>query len=98
MVIRKLLLSHPQILGTVFLAVASLIAAAVLIVRAYRVVVGDDTPLPEDIDELIESATGIKDRSNIADIAEPAVSMSSISVLHTGTLKPVAIDLEVAIC
>ena len=77
-----------------FLAVASLIAAAVLVVRAYRVVVGDYTPLPEDIDELIESATGIKDRSNIADIAEPAVSMSSISVLHTGTLKPVAVDLE----
>jgi len=77
-----------------FLAVASLIAAALLIMRAYKVVVGDGTHLPEDIEELIEGTTGIKDRSQIADIAEPAVSMLAVSVLHTGSLKPVAVDLE----
>src|SRR5258708_19900320 len=41
-----------------FLAVGSLVGACVLLVRAYRVVVGILGELPETLDELVETATG----------------------------------------
>ena len=77
-----------------FLAAASLVATAVLLVRAYRELVGDPTQLPKDVEDLIESTVGIRDPFGISELAKPVVSMTSVSVLHTTALKPAAMDLE----
>lgn len=77
-----------------FLAVASLIGAAVLMVRAYRRVADIDEQMPEGLDAFMEATAGIADCSKIIEIVAPAVSMTSVSMLHTAALKPVAIDLE----
>ena len=77
-----------------FLAVASLVATSVLLVRAYREVMGDPTCLPQDIEEFLQNTVGVQHLNEISERAESVVSMSYVSVLHTTTLKPAAIDLE----
>ena len=77
-----------------FLAVASLIATGVMLLRAYREVTGDKTELPDTLASLIESSTSFRSRSQVVDFVMSAVSRPSISVLHTASLKPAGVDLE----
>jgi fructoselysine-6-P-deglycase FrlB-like protein len=76
-----------------FLAVGSLVGACVLLVRAYREVVGILGELPETLDELVARATGTSLQlldERFATALEPPTT----SVLVTTSLKPAATDIE----
>ena len=76
-----------------FLAVGSLVGACVLLVRAYREVVGILGELPETLDVLVERATGTSLQlldERLAAALEPPTT----SVLVTASLKPAATDIE----
>ena len=79
-----------------FLAVASLLASTILLVRAYRAVFGrSDTDLPEGVLELIQKITLF---AGLEDIRAEALRVmrgrSYMSVLYSSELAAAAVDLE----
>lgn len=77
-----------------FLAVATMIASSVLLVRAYRLAIGLNEPIPTTLTQLLEATVGPVDLSLIAESAERVTGRDFTSVLYSETLKPAAIDLE----
>ncbi len=77
-----------------FLAVASLISSAVLLLRAYRKVTGASDDLPATIADLMSSTIRDMALGDIADASEALTGRTSISVLHSNALSPAVVDLE----
>ncbi len=76
-----------------FLAVASLVGASVLLLRAYRYLVGVEDTLPNTLAELV--AMTIKTSLNaIVQESAHALKAPSTSILYTAALKPAATDVE----
>jgi len=76
-----------------FLAVASLLGSAILILRAYRALIGDTTPLPATFDEFMQSRVNVSVKQLIAHTL-PAVHPETTSVLCSSSLRPAATDIE----
>lgn len=77
-----------------FLAVASLIASAVLLMRAYRSSCGSELAVPNSLFGLLVQTLGSDDLSSISDCAEELTTRTYTSVLFSNALKPTAVDLE----
>ncbi|MGE3993902.1 HAD hydrolase family protein [Pseudorhodoplanes sp.] len=76
-----------------FLAVASLLGSAILILKAYRALVGDITPLPTTLDEFMQSRVSVSLNQLIKHTLS-VVGAETTSVLYSSSLKPAAIDIE----
>ena len=76
-----------------FLAVASLVGAGTLLLRAYRKLIGVQDMLPDTLAELVTSTTGFAP-SEIVEASALALRVPSTSVLYTAALKPAATDIE----
>ena len=79
-----------------FLAVASLVASTILLVRAYREVFGrSDTDLPEGMLELIQKITSFAGLEDIrAEANRVMQGRCYMSVLYSSELSAAAVDLE----
>ena len=77
-----------------FLAVASMIASSVLLLRAYHSVCGSDLEVPDSLGRLLGQTLQIDDLGSIADAAEKLTGGHYTSVLFSNALKPAAVDLE----
>ncbi len=76
-----------------FLAVASLVGAGVVLLRAYRHLVGVQAALPDTLTELVKATTKLSLDEVVQDSAR-ALKAPSTSILYTAALKPAAIDIE----
>ena len=79
-----------------FLAVASLVASAILLVRAYRAVFGSsDTDIPNGVLDLIQKITSFSRLEDIrTDAANVMQGRSYVSVLYSSELTAPAVDIE----
>lgn len=77
-----------------FLAVASMIASSVLLLRAYKSACGSDLEVPDSLNKLLSETLQTDDLGSIADAAEKLTSGPYTSVLFSNALKPTAVDLE----
>ena len=79
-----------------YLAVASLIGTAVLLIRTYRQVFGrSETEIPKDIPTLIREATSFSDLGEIGTQGDHAIhDRTHVSVLYSPELVATAVDLE----
>ena len=79
-----------------FLAVASLVASTILLVRAYRAVFGrSDADLPKGVLELIQETTSYAGPEDIrADAIRVMQRRSYMSVLYSSELAAAAVDIE----
>lgn len=77
-----------------FLAVASMIASAVLLLRAYWSASGSETRVPASLFDLITTTLDNHELLDIADQAERLTAHPFTSVLYSNELKPAAVDLE----
>jgi hydroxymethylpyrimidine pyrophosphatase-like HAD family hydrolase/fructoselysine-6-P-deglycase FrlB-like protein len=77
-----------------FLAVASMIASSVLLLRAYKSACGSDLEVPDSLDKLLNETLQSNDLESIADAAEKLTCGPYTSVLFSNALKPTAVDLE----
>lgn len=79
-----------------FLAVASLVASSILLVRAYRTVLGhSEDDLPETLPELIHDATSFSSQAGIrAEARRVMRKRDYASVLYSSELAAAAVDLE----
>lgn len=78
-----------------FLAVASLLASSVLLLRSYRAVLGvTEHDLPNRLGTLVADSTNLSDRFNLGKEAHRTIARPVISVLVTPALRPAAVDLE----
>ena len=77
-----------------FLAVASLLASAVLLVRSYQSASGSDLTVPDSLNGLLGLTLQTDDLGSIADRAEMLTALRYTSVLFSNALKPTAVDLE----
>jgi hypothetical protein len=76
-----------------FLAVASLLGSAVLILKAYRALIGDTTRLPATLDEFMQTRVSVSLEELVAHTL-PAVRPETTSVLCSSSLRPAATDIE----
>lgn len=76
-----------------FLAVASLLASAILILKAYRTLIADTTPLPATFDEFMQTRVSVPLQELVAHTL-PAVNLETTSVLYSSSLRPAATDIE----
>lgn len=78
-----------------FLAVASLLASSVLLLRSYREVLGvTEDDLPSCLGNLVAEATNLSDRFNLGREAHHSIARPVVSMLITPALRPAAVDLE----
>ena len=79
-----------------FLAVASLVASTILLVRAYRAVFGkSDTDFPESMLDLIQNVSSFKGLEDIrAEALRVMRERCYMSVLYSSELAAAAVDLE----
>lgn len=76
-----------------FLAVASLLGASILLLRAYRELVGEHTPLPATFNEFMQSRVSVS-LDELVEHTLPAVARETTSVLCSSALRPGAVDIE----
>jgi hydroxymethylpyrimidine pyrophosphatase-like HAD family hydrolase/fructoselysine-6-P-deglycase FrlB-like protein len=76
-----------------FLAVASLLSSAILILKAYRALIGDTTSLPATLDEFLQKRVSVPLEALVENML-PSVQSETTSVLCSPSLKPAAIDIE----
>ncbi len=77
-----------------FLAVASLLASTILIVRAYEGFAGGSTILPGSFEELQNCIVPGLSSDTADEMFKNVAHCQTISVLHSANLFPVAVDLE----
>ena len=77
-----------------FLAVASMVASALALVRAYDHVLGASIALPKTLVELCEETLGQSLYANLVDKTMPVMKKAVVSVLYDPSLKATAVDLE----
>ncbi len=76
-----------------FLAVASLLGSAMFLLRAYRELIGDTTPLAATFEEFVQSRVSISLDELVAHTL-PAVRPETTSILYSSSLRPAATDIE----
>lgn len=76
-----------------FLAVASLLGSAILILRAYRALIGDTAALPATLDAFMEARSSVS-LDRLIEHMLPAVQAETTSVLCSPSLRPAATDIE----
>jgi hypothetical protein len=76
-----------------FLAVGSLLASCVFLLRAYRALIGDRTALPPSLTDFVARTTSVS-LDDIISYAEHALVPTTTSVLYSSSLKPAAVDIE----
>lgn len=87
-------LPHPAFADG-FLAVASLLASALLLLRAYRAAMGQsEKDVPDSLDALISDSTSFTEVAEISPFMDSVTERPFVSVLYTQPLSPAAIDLE----
>jgi fructoselysine-6-P-deglycase FrlB-like protein len=89
----RLVSASSSTFGDGFLAVASLVGAGTLLLRAYRKLLGILDTLPATLAELVTSTTGFAP-DEIIRASALALRAPSTSVLYTAALKPAAADIE----
>ena len=77
-----------------FLAVASIVAAGVALVRAYSHVFGGTITLPETLVGLCEETLHRSQYATLTDDTTPVVKKAVVSVLYDPALSAAAVDLE----
>ena len=78
-----------------FLAVASLLASCLLLLRGYRAALGQtDKDIPQSLDTLVQGTTSLTSVNELPQMLEPVTDRAYISVLHTPALRPAAVDIE----
>lgn len=78
-----------------FLAVASLLASSVLLLRSYRRVINiADDDLPYRLEDLMAESAGLPDRFDLGPGARRSIARPVVSLLITPSLRPAAVDLE----
>lgn len=77
-----------------FLAVASMIASATLLIRAYQKALDLPESLPKSLDELAHETLSEQSFSVISEKAREATSNQTVSLLYSPLTKAVAVDLE----
>ncbi len=78
-----------------FLAVASLLASSLLLLRAYRAAEGQaEKDVPDSFDALIEESTCFGSVDTISPTLDIVTARRYVSVLHTHPLTAAAIDIE----
>ena len=78
-----------------FLAVASLLASCLVLLRAYRAAERrQEKDIPDSLDALIDESTSFASIDSISPALDPVTARRYISVLHTQPLSVAAIDLE----
>lgn len=77
-----------------FLAVASMIASSVLLLRAYQSACGIDLEVPGSLCGLLGQTLPKDDLVSITDAAEKLTGGQYTSVLYSNALKPTVVDLE----
>ena len=77
-----------------FLAVATLLASAILLERAYAKATGVEQALPETLAALEAHSLSGQTFSDVEENAADAVSRPTVSILYSSGLKPVADDME----
>lgn len=85
--------SHPAFKDG-FLAVATMIASATLLIRAYRVALGLPERLPNSLDELAHETLSEESFSVVCEWAQEATRQQTVSLLYSPGTKPAAVDLE----
>ena len=87
-------LPHPMFKDG-FLAVASLVASALLLLRAYRAALGkSEDALPDSLTSLIDSSTSFGGLNEISQAGDSVTDRPFISVLYSQPLTAAAVDLE----
>jgi hydroxymethylpyrimidine pyrophosphatase-like HAD family hydrolase len=76
-----------------FLAVASLLGSSVLLLRAYRSLLGDRTPLPPSLGIFMQSRMNIPLDQIIPHVLS-ALAPQTTCVLYSSSLRPAAVDIE----
>jgi HAD superfamily hydrolase (TIGR01484 family) len=78
-----------------FLAVASLLASSMLLLRSYRRVLNvAEDDLPDRLEDLIAEVAGLSDRFELGAETRSAVARPVVSLLITPALRSAAVDLE----
>lgn len=77
-----------------FLAVASLIGSAVILIRAYQTALGFADSLPKTLAEVVSNTTGFESLRSFSNTAAKVTNCEVVSVLYTPSLKSAAVDLE----
>ena len=77
-----------------FLAVASLLASAALLVRSYETAADWTTCLPGTLEELAQATLNRDGFGWIIDETADVAARETVSVLHTPRMGPAAVDLE----
>jgi hydroxymethylpyrimidine pyrophosphatase-like HAD family hydrolase len=76
-----------------FLAVASLLGSSILLLRAYRSLVGNRAPLPPSLTEFMQCRVSVP-LDHIISHVLLALKPQTTSVLYSSALKPAAVDVE----
>jgi hypothetical protein len=76
-----------------FLAVASLLGSSILLLKAYRALSGDATPLPSTFGEFMQSRVNVPLVELVAH-TRSVVALETTSVLCSPSLGPAAADIE----
>ena len=76
-----------------FLAVASLLGSAILILKAYRALTGVMTPLPATLNDFMQSRVSVL-LDQLIEHMLPVVQAETTSVLCSSSLRPAATDIE----
>lgn len=77
-----------------FLAVASLVASSVLILRAYQAAAPDSEELPSSLEELMNQTVCGWSAEDIASQAKELCLKRTVSLLFTNSLRSTSVDLE----
>ena len=77
-----------------FLAVASVVASVLALIRAYDLVLDVDPALPKTLSGLCEETLGQPRYANLIDDTMPVVEKAVVSVLYDPALNATAVDLE----
>ena len=77
-----------------FLAVASIVASALTLIRAYDRVLGINSRLPKTLVDLCQETLGRSRYTDLVDETVPVMEKAVISVLYDPALKATAVDLE----
>jgi hydroxymethylpyrimidine pyrophosphatase-like HAD family hydrolase len=76
-----------------FLAVASLLASSVVLLRAYRALIGEISSLPPSLGELIARTASVP-LEDVLRHVEGALVPATTSLLYSSSLRPASVDTE----
>lgn len=77
-----------------FLAVASIIASGVLLIRAYETASGQTPTLPSSLNDLLQEILRGRSLTSISECAEACLHRDTTSLIFSPPLRSAAVDLE----